>query len=232
MRNLKPLVVIPAYNESSTISNVVHQCRQFSEVLVVDDGSLDETAEYAKISGALVIVKKINVGYDAALNSGYTYAVKNNFDIMLTIDADGQLPTSKIPCFLDEITSGADLVVGNRQKLSRLSEYLLSKISKLVLGIEDPYCGMKAYNLNACKNKTQFSEYNSVGTDLMFNMVSKGVVKSNVIVNVTPRLNKSKFGGCFASEIKLMPSLVIGVQRIIWMFVTGFVSRHSGKIKY
>ena len=96
---MRSLIVIPAFNEEATVSNVVNSCTKYCDVLVVDDGSTDKTFRAAIDSGAVVIPNKINKGYEHCLNVGYSYAHKLGYDLMITMDADGQLPSKSIPKF-------------------------------------------------------------------------------------------------------------------------------------
>lgn len=213
------LIVIPAYNEELTISRVVSDCRKFGEVVVIDDGSVDNTASRATEAGAWVIINKKNKGYDDALNQGYEYAISKNYDIMLSIDADGQLPAEKIPDFIAKIKAGYDVVIGVRAKLTRSSERVLALASNCFLGIEDPYCGMKAYKLASCSRKVRFADYNSIGTDLMLTLALAGLSVSNLPIKIQERQDLSRFGGRLASETRLLPSLLMAVFRMTFKFL-------------
>lgn len=201
--------MIPALNEESSIKRVILYCKHFGDVLVVNDGSIDNTRENAQKAGAKLINNMVNRGYEYSLNKGYKYACDQDYDIMITIDADGQLPTHKIPDFLLALSEGSSLVVGARKKLTRVSERLLAFCSQKICDIRDPFCGMKAYDLNAFKEK-KFSRYNSTGTCLAFKYVSLGYRVTNLEIETTERQGKSKFGGVFISELRLLPSLLIG----------------------
>ena len=72
----KVAIIIPAFNEEETITKVVKEATKFGKVIVIDDGSLDKTGEKAKRSGAILQIHKANLGYDAALNTGFKKAVK------------------------------------------------------------------------------------------------------------------------------------------------------------
>lgn len=211
------LIVIPAFDEANTISDVVIKCRKHGDVLVVNDGSTDQTESLARKSGAIVVVNEKNLGYEASLNVGYIYALHNKYDIMLTMDADGQLPDYKIPIFIDKIQSGDSVVIGKRNNIPRATERLLSKVSRYFSGIEDLYCGMKAYSLKVIKKKA-FSKYNSIGTSLAIDYIALKFPASNVEIDITPRNGKSKFGGRIISELRLTTSCFFGIIRffIIW----------------
>lgn len=108
------LAVIPAYNEAERIGEVITRTMQFLPVLVVDDGSKDETAGVARLVGAEVLGQTHNQGKGAALMAGFKYALEKEYDAVLTLDADGQHDPEEIPLFLDAFSRGADLVIGQR----------------------------------------------------------------------------------------------------------------------
>lgn len=109
------LALIPAYNEAERIGSVIDLALNHIPVLVVDDGSRDETAAVSRLSGAEVITHIPNQGKGAALLQGFRYAVEQGYDAVVTLDADGQHDPQEIPLFLAEFTSGADLVIGQRE---------------------------------------------------------------------------------------------------------------------
>ncbi|EHR79127.1 glycosyl transferase [Thermococcus litoralis DSM 5473] len=112
---MKTLIIIPAYNEELTIGSVVALAKKYGDVLVVDDGSKDRTSEIAQKAGAIVIRHEVNKGKGAALKTGFGYALANGYDVIVTIDADGQHNPDEIPLLLKPILEGeADLVIGSR----------------------------------------------------------------------------------------------------------------------
>ncbi|MFZ3150802.1 MAG: glycosyltransferase family 2 protein [Anaerolineaceae bacterium] len=109
------LVLIPAYNEELRVTKVVLGALEFLPVLVVDDGSSDATALQARSAGAEVIRQKPNQGKGAALQAGFTWALNQNYDFVMTLDADGQHDPEEIPSFLSAYSaSQADLIIGQR----------------------------------------------------------------------------------------------------------------------
>ena len=108
--------IIPAYSEGKCIGDVVRRVLQHVKtVLVVDDGSRDDTAAAAQAAGAQVIRHLTNRGKGAAIKSGLERATAAEASFFLFLDGDGQHDPSDIPAFFDAINeSGADLVVGNR----------------------------------------------------------------------------------------------------------------------
>ena len=109
-------IVIPAFNEGISIGSMVIKTKKYANhVIVVDDGSTDDTAEMARLAGADVIVHTKNGGKGEALKTGFRAACKNGTKVIVTIDADGQHDPSEIPKVVEHILSGkADIVIGSR----------------------------------------------------------------------------------------------------------------------
>lgn len=145
----KVLIGIPAYNEEKTLSSVITECKQYGDVLIVNDGSTDTTEKIA--SGNFVITHNKNLGYGASIQDIFRFAKQNNYDILITLDADGQHNPTEIPKFLKELKT-SDIIVGNRfiskNTTSSYRKLGIKTISKLS-GIEDSQCGFRAYNKKA-----------------------------------------------------------------------------------
>lgn len=109
-------VVVPAYNEGARLERVLDDLAPTGHaVVVVDDGSRDDTAAVARARGCYVLRHVINRGQGAALQTGITFAVREGADIVVTFDADGQHQASDMPALLAPIVEGrADFVLGNR----------------------------------------------------------------------------------------------------------------------
>jgi glycosyltransferase involved in cell wall biosynthesis len=109
------VAVIPAFDEAPRVKRVVEGAKAHLPVLVVDDGSTDDTAAIAVAAGAAVLRQRPNQGKGAALRAGFRWALEQGFDAVVTLDADGQHDPAEIPAFLAFRTAaGADLVVGRR----------------------------------------------------------------------------------------------------------------------
>lgn len=110
------LIVIPAFNEGESISKVITEVRTelpSMDILVVDDGSTDNTAEAAAAAGAKVTSLPYNLGVGGARRLGYLYALRHNYDVAVQLDADGQHDPRNVPALIDAL-DGADLVIGAR----------------------------------------------------------------------------------------------------------------------
>ena len=113
-------MVVPAWNEEGAIASTIAdiQAHADADVLVVDDGSTDRTAQVAAAAGARVCSLPYNLGVGGAMRTGYRYAVRNSYDVVVQIDADGQHDPRYLPQLLAALSldgrEGADLVVGAR----------------------------------------------------------------------------------------------------------------------
>lgn len=113
---MKICVLIPTYNESRMIGQLVSRVKndQF-DVLVIDDGSKDRTAEIAKEKGARVIINERNMGKGASLKAGFNHALQSDYEAVVIMDGDGQHDPIDIRRFINAAKStGSDLIIGNR----------------------------------------------------------------------------------------------------------------------
>ncbi|MEO8437356.1 MAG: glycosyltransferase family 2 protein [Chloroflexota bacterium] len=109
------LALIPAYQEGPRIAAVVERALAYLAVVVVDDGSTDDTAAQAEAAGATVLVQSPNAGKGAALRAGFRYALEHGAAAVVTLDADGQHDPDEIPAFLEAFElARPELVVGSR----------------------------------------------------------------------------------------------------------------------
>lgn len=115
-QGLRVLVIVPAWNEQASITRTlaeIRECVPWADLLVVDDGSGDRTAEVAEAAGATVCRLPFNLGVGGAMRTGYRFALRNGYDVAVQIDADGQHD----PRFLVDLIrrmDDADVVIGAR----------------------------------------------------------------------------------------------------------------------
>jgi glycosyltransferase involved in cell wall biosynthesis len=154
------LAIIPCCNEEATIGSVVLKSKRFvNQVLVIDDGSKDETKKIAKEAGAVVISHKKNRGKGAAIRTGFQYALDHDFEYAVTIDGDGQHNPLEIPALLDNVMyNGHDVSVGYRvgnttemPKWRRVGKRVLDYTTSMGTGgfVTDSQCGFRAFNRKA-----------------------------------------------------------------------------------
>ena len=114
------LVIVPAWNEQDSLAATIKDVRTTNpdvDLLVVDDGSRDRTAQVAAENGALVCRLPYNLGVGGAMRAGYRFAIRHGYDVAVQIDADGQHDPSYLPSLLERLdveNGGADLVIGAR----------------------------------------------------------------------------------------------------------------------
>lgn len=152
-------VILPAFNEEVSIGSVVLLTRFHADnVIVIDDGSSDRTAEIARKAGAEVIVHEENKGKGAALKTGFTAADDLGADIIVTMDSDGQHNAAEIPKLVDPIIKGeADMVNGSRYlnglgkntpAYRRVGQTILDGVTNINSGLQvtDSQSGFRAFS--------------------------------------------------------------------------------------
>jgi glycosyltransferase involved in cell wall biosynthesis len=170
---------MPAYNEEMSIANVIRGCEKYvDKVVVVDDGSIDATAQIAISLNAHVVRHPRNMGYGAALRSCFEEARKMNADRMVIIDSDGQHDSEDIPKLLEPISRGYDLVIGSRfiaKKTEKIPFYrkagmkVLDAITNFVgeTEVSDSQCGFRAYSRNAMEALKISGNGMSAGSEIL-----------------------------------------------------------------
>ena len=116
--NKKVLIIIPAFNEEKSIKNVINQTRKVipaADIIVINDGSIDNTGFFAEQEGAIAVNLPVNLGIGGAMQTGYLYAHYYNYDIAVQVDGDGQHDPSYINSLLQPLLDDtADIVIGSR----------------------------------------------------------------------------------------------------------------------
>ena len=128
--SMKVLIVIPAHNEAQKIYSVVQNVIDRGyDVVVIDDGSSDSTADKARKAGAVVLKHFVNRGYGAALETGNQYALRNNYDVIVHFDGDGQHNADEIKNLVNPIIrEKVDVVIGSRFLRDNESVPIIRKI--------------------------------------------------------------------------------------------------------
>jgi dolichol-phosphate mannosyltransferase len=160
---MKFLTAIPVYNEERHVEAVLREVKRYSsEVLVVNDGSTDGTSQLlARQEGLRIITHPQNRGYGAALISAFAYAQAQDFDVLVTMDCDGQHEPSRIAVLLEAIHD-ADIVSGSRylrlfrqnnhapQDRKEINRRITTELNeRWGLHLTDAFCGFKAYRREA-----------------------------------------------------------------------------------
>ena len=162
---MRYLTAIPVLNEERHIEAVLAEVRRYSpDLLIIDDGSTDGTAQVlSKHPDVAVVTHPVNRGYGAALISAFAHFVASDYDVLITMDCDGQHEPSRIPVLLEALDSRTDIVSGSRylrdfrqttlptpQDRRQINQIITSELNdSLGIQITDAFCGFKAYRREA-----------------------------------------------------------------------------------
>lgn len=205
---MKIAIVIPAFNEENTIQKVVIESSDYGDVIVIDDGSSDSTPSILKKLGCTVITNKKNLGYDLSLKIGFLYCINQNYDYILTIDADNQHKSADLGKFIKYLNLNYDVVVGSRLKYQRFSEYIFSFFSSIFWNLNDPLCGLKGYNVKDAKNIIKNLGTDSCGTELAIRLIHKNQNFISLNIEINERKDSSRFGGSIFANLKIIISIL------------------------
>ena len=224
-KNMKLLIVIPAYNESESIERVVDNLilnyREFNYV-VINDGSKDDTAEICKKRKYNLINLPVNLGLAGAFEAGMKYAERLGYDMVLQFDGDGQHSPLYIRNLMDEMISGNyDIVIGSRFKrekkpksLRMLGSRVIQWIIRLSTGeiIMDPTSGMRMFNREMI---TEFAKNINYGPepDTISYLIKNGAKISEVQVSMEERLAGESYL-TFAKSLTYMIRMSISIACI------------------
>jgi glycosyltransferase involved in cell wall biosynthesis len=156
-RKRRSAAIIPCFNEAGTIGEVVREtARRVEKVWVINDGSLDRTAEVAQQAGAVVLRNEMNLGKGAALRRGFEAVAAEGFEWVFTLDGDGQHD----PLEMDRFCKDADLVVGDRSAEMKamswvrrfVNRWTSARVSRRVgFNVPDSQCGFRLIRVEALK---------------------------------------------------------------------------------
>ena len=199
----KLAAVIPAYNEALVIGSVVLQAKKHVDrVIVVDDGSTDRTAEIARLAGADVISMPENGGKASALMAGFSRARALGYDVVVTLDGDGQHDPDEIPVVAAPVLAGeADLVIGSRflnsgadiPKYRVAGQKVLNGFTNLSTHVHggdgfsttDSQSGFRALSRRALENLTFASEGYNIESEMIAHFAPLGLKITEVPISVT-----------------------------------------------
>ncbi|HET9690389.1 MAG TPA: glycosyltransferase family 2 protein [Acidimicrobiales bacterium] len=227
-------VVVAAYDEEACVADVVaavpaEVCGLGTEVLVVDDGSGDATADNAEAAGALVARMPVNVGQGAALRAGYRIAAERGARIIATTDADGQLDPRQLPALVAPILDGrADLVTGsrrlgtnhNRDAARSTGIVVFAGLLSVLTGrrVTDPSNGLRAWRREVTDTvDLRQAQYQTA--ELLLRATAAGFRHAEVAVTVAPRA---------AGETKKGSTLRYGARFTRAVLTTWWQLRHHG----
>jgi glycosyltransferase involved in cell wall biosynthesis len=201
---VKGLVLVPAFNEAARIGGVLAGVREAvpdATILIVDDGSSDGTGSVASAAGARVVRLPFNLGAGVAAQTGYKLAVRENFDCVVQLDADGQHEPADIPALLDVILRGeADVAIGSRflgggayraGVLRRAGMGLFRSLAWLLTGVRfsDVTSGFRAFGRDVvCFVATEWYPTDYADADVLITLQRAGFRLYDVPVRMYPRV--------------------------------------------
>ena len=196
-------VIVPAYHEARSIKAVVRGIqRHIPDVIVVDDGSLDDTGMQAEAAGAKVIRHETNRGKGAALETGFRSARDGHFGYVITMDGDGQHAPEDIPHFLAAYAAtGVPVLVGNRMNdtrampvVRRMTNRFMSWLLSREMGqrVPDTQCGYRLYKLEVIPEARVESERFAAESEILIELSGKGLRIGSVPVATLYGTEQSK----------------------------------------
>ncbi len=185
---------MPAYNEEKTIAKVIEKTKDYvDKLIVVDDCSNDRTRFIAQNLGTIVISHKNNIGLGGAIRTGIKKALeisKNDSDIIITIDADGQHNPKEIPKFLHKINEGYDFVLGNRNLskypfIKKFGNSFLNFTTNFLSGtnLKDTEGGFRAFTRKALKKIKLRSERYEIAVEIVYEIGRNNIRSANVDIS-------------------------------------------------
>jgi glycosyltransferase involved in cell wall biosynthesis len=246
------LVAIPAYNEAAAIESVVAGAREHAhEVLVIDDGSTDDTVAQAEAAGANVIRHATNGGYGAALQTAFLEAANRRVERLVVLDGDGQHDPADIPRLVAALEDGgADVAIGSRFVADadttipfyrRVGLAVVNLLSNLSLGvvrsrswIGDTQSGYRAYDWRAIRSLAADEEIGdrmSASTDILYHAQHNNYEIEEVGTTIDYEVENGSHHHPVSHGIHLVMNIVRTVERdrpILFLGVPGFVSAFVG----
>lgn len=187
------LVVLPAYNEGGVLSETLEKLRESvkADLLVVDDGSSDDTADIARAAGARVVSHAVNLGLGAALSTGLEVARREGYERMVTFDADGQHSPEDIGRLLEEL-GGCDVVIGVRTVhgermplVKKIGNHILNILTAVVFQTycRDSQSGLRAFNRKAIESLELKANRYEVSSEILYEAGRNGLTVGEVPVD-------------------------------------------------
>lgn len=190
MVSMKVCIVMPAYNEEASVSEIVTKARKYGSVMVIDDCSSDSTAEKARKAGAVVVSHKTNKGLGSALRTGFAKALSMKAGVIITMDADGQHIPDDIPKLLEKIGEGYDFVLGKRNLsrypfIKRFGNFFLNAATNFISGtnLKDTESGFRAFRADALKKLFLKSERYQIAVEIIFEAGRNNLRSCNVPIS-------------------------------------------------
>lgn len=227
-RNKRILAIVPAFNEAESIASVMCDLEEnapFVDVVIVNDGSSDETEKVCKEHGWNLINLPINIGLSYAFQAGMQYANRNGYDYAIQFDADGQHVASYIQELLEvAVDSESDIVIGSRFVTGKkratarmLGSTVLSGLLKLTTGkwLNDPTSGMRLYNRRVIKLFATRYDYGPE-PDTLALLIRKGMKVTECQVEMRERIAGESYLSLHRS-MSYMMRMTVSLLLVQWV---------------
>ncbi len=205
------LIICPAFNEADNIGKVITRYKNLPDtsMLVIDDGSADNTSLVCGQHGVNVIRHDENLGYEKALQTGIDYFLKSTFDHYVITDADNEIYVNNIILELRNYGCHEQYVlIGQRKHKNRLIEYILSVFTSYRYNINDIFCGSKSISKNILKKHDINDVTKNVFTYFVIKKINNREIIKNIPVGGEKRNGNSRFGNGFQSEFILLKAFL------------------------
>lgn len=206
------MILIPAYNEAATIGNIIKTVSAYAPVVVVSDGSTDDTVVIARQAGAHVVVHPYNCGYNQTILRGFQEIRALGGEYVITLDADGEHDPSTVTQFIDALKI-YPLVLGFREKPARIAESIMVKYWQHRLGINDILCGMRGYNLAKCERYLKPDAMDFISAKLALKAIKDDIPFTQCEVFGQNRADVPRYGSVLKANMKIFAGFM---QSVLW----------------
>lgn len=203
----KNLIIIPSFNEKTSLLKILKKIKNKNYVLVMDDCSTDETSKIIQNRKKLKIISnKKNYGYEKNLLKAFRKVINSNFEYVITFDADGEhdfKDIEKIKKYLK--IKKPDLLIGTRAKKNRFAESVVGVFFKFFYKLEDPLSGFKAYRIDKLRNVMKEIKNDFYLVDIIKLFLKKQYKVDSIKINSNIFKKRiARVGSNFKASIKIL----------------------------
>ena len=201
------IILIPSHNELRSLKKIYLSIKKINlNCIIIDDNSTDNTSTWLKKNNALFFRNAKKMGYEKSLLKGFSYISKRlNYKYIVTFDADGEHKVSDLKKIIHfHKKTKPDILICNRFKFNRWSEYLLSFIFNLKFEIKDPLSGLKIYSSLKLNKVMKKIKKNMYLVDIIKIFKNKNYKIKNYQIDVNKRIGFSRVGRDFLVNLKIL----------------------------
>ena len=193
--NKETIFVVPAWNEESGLATLLPQTSGIGPILVVDDGSADNTRSVAAaFPHVQVLSKPVNEGYELALIDGLSWAKAEGFKYAITMDADGQHRIKDVQK-VAALVCDYQVVFSRRHRYQRFSEMVAGTLYRYKFGLSDPFSGLKGYHLSILEERVLNALRDSGGIGASVSLIRRGASFTEIDIITEPRIDTPRYLG-------------------------------------